>query len=864
MPASSKSNSPAATARNASSAWIGQRVGAYEIVEQVGGGGMGEVYRAFRADDQFRKQVAIKLVRAGQGSEFIYRFKNERQILASLDHPNIARLLDGGTTESGLPYFVMELVEGEPIDRYCNARKLTIAERLELFLPVCSAVQYAHQRLIIHRDIKPGNILVTPEGLPKLLDFGIAKILTSDAPSLEAAPTVTLVHVLTPGYASPEQVKGGEITTASDVYSLGVVLYELLTGRHPYLRKDSGPQEIARAVCETEPERPSTAVRRTTVVGQRRTTNTAPNTPESFGDPGDKLSKKLRGDLDNIVLMALRKEPERRYGSVEQFSEDIRRHLGNLPVIARKDTPTYRMTKFVRRHRAAVIAAIVVAVTLLAGLGATLHEARIASRQRSRAEQRFSDVRELARSNLFELNDAIQNLPGSAPARHLVIQRALGYLDKLSQDASGDRDLMRETASGYERIAALQGNFSGPGIGDSKAALESYQKAWAIREALAKGSDDVNEAKAESKLLGGYIQTLMLTGRVGEASRIAQRGLSIADFELQKQPNDPQALLDSALARGRMSLVLAGSGSSGSTREIPEAIAQDREALKLLAQATRTRQDANVQSALLVANIRLADHLMKNRQFEDSLKVWNDMWNASNGLRGWPDVAKFRFYDHRSLLLDHMMDFQHAYDDSKMGLAAAQTLAEKDPNDLGYKINAAIMNGKLGMEEARLGKPVLGKAKLDDALAVGERLLADNPYETFYKNLLIVGYAYQAEILSLTGDQAGALKKLSESLVAASELAENDPQDMEAQLTAAKLHTSTGIVLARAGRYSDAQQELTTALARFDDFLRMRPRDPEGLHVSKLTRDDLAAVNECLTTHACKNISAMQLPNINN
>jgi len=825
---------------------------------------MGEVYRAFRADDQFRQQVAIKLVRAGQGSEFIYRFKNERQILASLDHPNIARLLDGGTTENGLPYFVMELVEGEPIDQYCNARRLSIAERLALFLPVCSAVQYAHQRLIIHRDIKPSNILVTPEGSPKLLDFGIAKILAADTPSLEVAPTVTLMRVLTPGYASPEQVKGGEITTASDVYSLGVVLYELLTGRHPYLRKDSGPQEIARAVCETEPERPSTVVRRTQPIGKRPTTDTAPGIPESFGDPGDKLSKKLRGDLDNIVLMALRKEPERRYLSVEQFSEDIRRHLANLPVIARKDTATYRTAKFVRRHRAAVIAAIVVAITLLGGLAATLHEARIARRQSLRAEQRFSDVRELARSNLFEFNDAIQNLPGSAPARHLVIQRALGYLDKLSQDASGDRDLMREIAGGYERIAGLQGNFSGPGIGDSKAALESYQKAWAIHEALAKGSDDVNEAKAETKLLGGYIQCLMLTGHVGEASRIAKRGLSIAGFELQKQPHDPQTLLDSALARARMSLVLGGSGSSASTREIPEAIAHDREALKLLAQVTRTRQEATVQTALVVANIRLADHLMKNRQFDDSLQVWNDMWNASNGLRGWPDVAKFRFYDHRSLLFDHTMDFQHAYDDSKKGLAAAQALAEKDPNDLGYKINAAIMNGKLGMEEARLGRVVVGKKKLDDAVAVGERLLADNPYETFYKNLLIVGYAYEAEILSSTGNHSGALNKLSQSLVAASELAKNDLQDMEAQLTVAKLHTSTGIVLARAGRYSDAQQELTTALARFDDFLRLRPQDPEGLHVSKLTREDLATVNDCLTTHACKSISLMQLPNINN
>jgi tetratricopeptide (TPR) repeat protein len=309
---------------------------------------------------------------------------------------------------------------------------------------------------------------------------------------------------------------------------------------------------------------------------------------------------------------------------------------------------------------------------------------------------------------------------------------------------------------------------------------------------------------------------------------------------------------------------MAGSGSSGSTRQITEAIAHDRESLNLLAQVARARQDAGVQMALAVANIRLADHLMKNRQFDESLQVWNDMWNASNGLRGWPDLGKFRFYDHRSLLFDHMLDFQHAYEDSVKGLAAAQALTHKDPNDLGFRINLAIMNGKLGMEEARLGKRATGKAKLDEALAVGERLLADNPYETFYKNLLIVGYAYEAEILSSAADQAGALKKLSQSLVAASELAENDPQDMEAQLTVAKLHTSTGIVLARAARYSDAQQELTTALTRFDDFLRVRPQDPEALHVSKIALDDLAAVNDCVRTQHCTTIRTLQLPNINN
>jgi serine/threonine protein kinase len=239
------------------SALLGRRVGAYQITGQIGVGGMGEVFRAVRADDEYRVAVAIKLVRGGQDSDFVvHRFKTERQILASLDHPNIARLLDGGTTEEGSPYFVMELIEGHPIDEYCGRHKLSITDRLKLFLQVCSAVQFAHQHLVIHRDIKPSNILVASDGVPKLLDFGIAKILEGNNDGAQSETTLTAFRVLTPGYASPEQIKGEPITTASDVYSLGVVLYKLLSGHSPYRVNNSNPHEVARAICEVAPERP--------------------------------------------------------------------------------------------------------------------------------------------------------------------------------------------------------------------------------------------------------------------------------------------------------------------------------------------------------------------------------------------------------------------------------------------------------------------------------------------------------------------------------------------------------------------------------------------------------------------------------
>jgi non-specific serine/threonine protein kinase/serine/threonine-protein kinase len=476
----------------AAPARAGRRIGVYQIVEEIGHGGMGEVYRAVRADGQYTKEVAIKLVRGGFDSAYVQeRFRNERQILASLDHPNIARLLDGGTTEDGVPYLVMELIAGIRIDSYCDGHTLPITERLQLFRQACAAVQYAHQRLVIHRDIKPSNILVTKEGVPKLLDFGIAKILD---PAGALAET-TIARPMTPEYASPEQIRGEAITTASDVYSLGVVLYQLLTGRSPYPGETRSSHELARAVCETEPGRPSTAVLKSQTV---RTGDHVEQVPaelisSSRESSPAKLHRRLAGDLDNILLMALRKEPQRRYPSVEQFAEDIRRHLEALPVTATKGSWRYRSEKFVKRNRTGVLATAVVLLAVIAGVGAMLRGARIARQQaeiaraeRGRAEKRFNDVRKLANSLIFEIHDSIQGLPGATPSRKLLLDRAVEYLDKLSQDASGDVDLQRELAWGYQRLAAVQGDTSQSNLGQVNAAQASNRKALALFETVAK------------------------------------------------------------------------------------------------------------------------------------------------------------------------------------------------------------------------------------------------------------------------------------------------------------------------------------------------------------------------------------------
>jgi eukaryotic-like serine/threonine-protein kinase len=498
---------------------IGHWIGPYQIVEEIGVGGMGEVYRAFRADDQYRKEVAIKLVRAGQDSAFVVsRFKNERQLLASLDHPNIAHLLDGGTTKDGVPYLVMELVEGQPIDQYCDRQKLSTTARLNLFLQVCSAVQYAHQRLIIHRDLKPSNILVASDGTPKLLDFGIAKMLDPTVTAGVPEKTMSMFRMLTPGYASPEQIKGEEITTASDVYSLGVLLFELLTGHRPYKTPGRAPHEISKAVCEFQPERPSSAVLRIdTQETEGDSSKAIPATGSWVRDGSvEKLRKQLRGDLDNVVLMALRKEPGRRYASAEQLAADIRRHLESQPVSATKDTLRYRTTKFISRHKVGVAATAVVILTLLAGMAITAYEARVARVERAKAERRFNDVRKLANSLLFEIHDSIKDLPGSTQARALLVKRGLEYLDSLSQESRGDSALQRELAGAYERVGDVQGQALQANLGDKAGAMASYKKALSIRESLASATPSDMDLRRE--MIQNYGKLSDLSWNLGDSA----------------------------------------------------------------------------------------------------------------------------------------------------------------------------------------------------------------------------------------------------------------------------------------------------------------------------------------------------------
>ena len=500
-----------------------QRVGSYRILCEIGRGGMATVYLAERDDEHFKKKVAVKIIRRDSDTkDIIRRFRQERQILAQLEHPNIARLLDGGVGQEDLPYLVMEYVEGLPITRYCDENQLSVRERLGLFLQVCSSVHYAHQNLVIHRDIKPSNILVTKEGLPKLLDFGVAKLLQSDSLEQSFSETATALRVMTPEYASPEQVRGEKITTATDVYSLGVVLYELLTGHRPYRLQSRRLDEIARAICEEEPERPSTAISRYEEI------KTADGiykklTPESVSGARNtephRLRRLLGGDLDNIVLMALRKEAKRRYASVENLSEDIHRSLAGLPVIARKDTFGYRASKFISRHKAGVATALLVTIVLLASILAALWQARIA-RNQARVAAAERDKARLAQAKAEQINVFLQQMLSAADPRNEG--RDAKVLDVLTKaESQAKEELSNEPYVLAEVLHNIGRTYNN--LAQYEAAERNLRASLAIYQRL---SGDDNEI-SKSWCMGNIGDVLIATDRNEEAEPIIRQAIEI-------------------------------------------------------------------------------------------------------------------------------------------------------------------------------------------------------------------------------------------------------------------------------------------------------------------------------------------------
>ncbi len=725
-----------AALRTASS-MIGRTISHYRIVEKLGAGGMGEVYRAVRADGAYEKQVAMKLIRSGFGSEyFLERFRNERQILARLDHPGIARLLDGGATEDGLPFIVMEYVDGIPIDQYCEKLRLNVPARLQLFRNVCLAVQYAHQNLVLHRDLKPGNILVTSSGEVKLLDFGIAKITDADENHLATAAQATVLPMMTPEFASPEQVRNESMTTASDIYSLGVILYKLLCGRLPFRTNGTAPHEVARAICETDPAKPSSVIPDAHANG--------PNAAAT-GRKQDSFGAKIAGDLDNIVLKALRKEPARRYGSVEQLSEDIRRYLEGRPVLAHKDTLRYRAGKFVRREKKIVTAALLVVLSLTGGLIAALWEAHIAQIERGRAERRFNDVRSLANSLMFDVNDALRGVPGSTAARELVVSKALTYLDSLAQEANGDLSFQRELATAYERVGEVQGSFDSANVGDTAQALSSLKKAVAIRQTIAAEQHDshlsLTNLANTYEMLGLMLSS---TGEYQEALDNACKAVQIEEkFDVPRSSAaDQEALAGSYYVLGVAQHDLADfQGSLASLRKsaaLREAIAT---ADPDLYTQVRTRLSGTYGEigTVLSEMAQPAEAIAATRK---GLDVMNALADAHPKDRLFKEYT-FEHTDVIASYFEQMGDHAQAETYYERAQAGFKATSASDPNDTNSKLWLGVCDSGLGKVQVELGDTAAGMENISAGLEIALALYRADPSENTDK-LPNVASAYAA------------------------------------------------------------------------------------------------------------------------
>ncbi len=712
--------------------WLEKQLGVYRLVERIGAGGMGEVFRAIRVDDEFDKQVAIKLLKTGQDSaSVVQRFKYERQILAGLDHPNIAKLLDGGRTADGLPYFVMEFIAGEPIDRYCERLNLPLNARIRMFLQVCEAVQYAHQRLIVHRDLKPSNILVTNDGLPKLLDFGIAKILESD--ETEAAQeTKGLVRLLTPQYASPEQIRGEPITTASDVYSLGIVLYELLTGGKPLQWGDLGPLK------------PSLRVRRS-----------ADSADGARGGTTAKLSRLLRGDLDNIVLMALRAEPSRRYDSVERFAEDLRRHLAFQPIVARPATIGYRASKFVSRYRLGVAAAAVLTLGLVIALLVTTREARIAQAERGRAERRFTDVRQLAHSLIFDIHDSIQNLPGSSTGKHLIVKTGLRYLDDLSREAAGDASLQQELAAAYERLGDVQGHALEANEGDYAGAADSYRHSLEMRRAILRTDPGNLEVRRELVVNCGKLSDLMWTsGKPREAMDFSRQTIAGSRILVASRPDDPRYELMLASSLGDYGYKLWKIDGDG-----VGALEQVRQSLAMLERLhsggaadpriTRTLSLTYSRAGEILAHEAsgYAEALTMLQSAQRLIKVMSDAAPNNADLK---HLEAFADHDLAGLLIK-MGDLEGAQGHEQLALAGFRSLAAADPKIAEYHMDTALALAGLGDVALNRAQPLQAASLLESALREGGAPAAVDSGNAYFRSAQAAQWAQLGQAYVVLG-----------------------------------------------------------------------------------------------------------------
>jgi non-specific serine/threonine protein kinase/serine/threonine-protein kinase len=744
------------------SAIEGNRIGPYRIIREIGRGGMGAVYLAERDDDEYKKQVAIKLIKRGMDSDAILaRFLSERQILARLEHPNIARLLDGGTTADGRPYFVMEYIPGQPIDRYADEHKLSVTQRLGLFLEVASAVQHSHQHLIVHRDIKPSNIIVTADGTPRLLDFGIAKIITPDT---GIAETRSARGWMTPEYSSPEQLRGEAITTATDVYSLGVVLYELMTGRPPYRFENRSPAEVVELIESADPKRPSTAAVRVSpaTVRDDEPTVVSPDVISELreGSP-EKLRRRLSGDLDNIVLMAMHREKELRYRSAAALADDIRRHLEGRPVVARKSTLSYRASKFIRRNKIAVTASVLIALTLIASSIVTFWQARLARRAQAQAERRFNEVRRLARAVVFDYHDRIRDLAGSTEVREKIVSDALAYLNSLAEDARGDRSLQSEIADAYEKIAEIQGGRGVANLGDTQGAIESMRKCLEIRRYLLAATPQ--DSALRMKTAGAYRRLagmLNIRGDAEEAAENYRNAVSMAEGLLSIDSTNRDFRYEAASSYGALGDFLIDMGESKSALE------NERKALDLYKSIPPDDPlIGTVRQSMATAYQFAGTALMEMNDFAGAAEYFAIALDILAQLsREDPTNAALR----RKLGLCHYFQgdaleaqerLKESLDSYRQYAVIAEELSSADPQNVSAQLDRAFAQCRIGQILIKTGESLRAIPHLRRSIDINRSVYESDPGNLYKRGVLIESMGFMVKAYAQAGDISAAMEE---------------------------------------------------------------------------------------------------------
>ena len=828
------------------SSLAGEAIGPYTLISPIGHGGMGVVWLAERNDGRFERRVAIKFLQLAAASRVgEERFRQEGQILAQLTHPNIAELIDAGVTSRGEAYLVLEYIDGEPIDEYCDNRHLNVEARIKLFLDVLSSLAHAHSNLVVHRDIKPPNVLVRNDGEVKLLDFGIAKLLGHDGNPAAMQLSAEGGGALTPQFAAPEQITGGTITTATDVYALGVLLYLILTGQHPAGPGPHCPATFLKALLDTEPKRSSDVV----------TTSEAKAAAEKRAATPDRLHRQLRGDLDTILAKALKKSPRERYASVTAFSDDLRRYLKHQPISARPDSITYRAAKFARRNRMAFSAVTLALSAIITASGVAIYQARLAQR-------RFHDVRKLAHTFVFDLHDEVAKLEGSTKAREIMVRTALEYLDNLAATAAGDLELQHEIAAAYMKIGDAEGYPTKANLGHTADALASYEKAGEMYRRIA--ARDATYQPDLARFYQSYAGLVRFTHNYKRARMISQNGLSSLESIHARQPLEGQLEVDYLHAWCTLGDI------DEDLNQFHESLAEYSRCRQLATNRVARKRDTQSLTLLVHADERVGTSAASLGLLDQSLQVFDEDETALTELlateplnptlhRRLATLHSYRSEVYYSELEPNLDDRVRGLESAKRYLEAAEEMFRSDPTNTSAQFSRAVATYKVSFY-LRESVPLRAEAMAASSVKMFDTMLASGKpdYLTTSRRVRALLHLGEAQL------KAGHLRRASVTANSAFEaerpVADQDGSEWDDERKIlVQILTLQGKISAASGNYRIAEEQLQEArgrasrIAQSPEITAVIPlanveRALAGFYVRRRRIEDARACYERLTT----------------